>query len=93
MFNQARDGSVTGRVIGSIQPGGVASITAFPDQLAKQDSTAASKLRVGPSFLAPLYSLLSRVGFGACERRRCAAFPCMRPASGSHAAAAQPSPA
>ncbi len=62
VFNQARNGSVTGPIQGVAN--GTAQIVAFPDDTVAKDTYAAAKLRVAPAFFAPLYPVLKRVVFG-----------------------------
>lgn len=72
VINSARQGSVTGSLIGSTGSGassssnsplgGSFSITAFPE--GGSGPTSASKLNVGPAFLAGLYSAGVKGTFG-----------------------------
>jgi hypothetical protein len=72
VINSARQGSVTGSLVGSTGSGAGSSsnslfegsfgIVAFPNE--GSDPTSASKLSVGPSFLAGLYSAGVKQAFG-----------------------------
>ena len=63
VYNTANEGSVTGRQVGTIPnanatgPFGQTGIVAYPEPYPKNATTAASKLRVLPSFFEGLYTL------------------------------------